>query len=207
MQPLFVILDNNTLSGIALRSMLSEIVPFAEIHVFGTFDSFSKRSGLAPIVHYFVSADILISHAHYFKEVRNRVIALAGSVTDAWTLSGYRSLDITQPEAGIVKALLRIHGHAHPHGHVPPGKASESASTLLSDPDHNPTRVLTPREKEVLGRVVKGFINKEIAEQLHISITTVISHRKNVCQKLGFKSIGRLTLYAVLNQIVDIGEL
>ena len=65
------------------------------------------------------------------------------------------------------------------------------------------TKPLTSREKEILVCVVKGMINKEIAEFLHISHTTVITHRKNITQKLNIKSAAGLTLFAVLNGIVD----
>ncbi|HNZ72514.1 MAG TPA: LuxR C-terminal-related transcriptional regulator, partial [Prolixibacteraceae bacterium] len=54
---------------------------------------------------------------------------------------------------------------------------------------------------------VRGYINKEIADKLNISKTTVISHRNNIAEKLGDRSIGRLTIYAVLNGIVDLHEL
>lgn len=205
MKPLFVIIDGNTLSCMALKTMLVEIVPFADIQGFGTFDTFQTSIGNALVVHYFVTADVLISHASYFKAYKQKVIALVGNRNDSLTLSGFRSLDITQSEEVIVKTLLRIHESGHPHGHTYVQKYSVSESANI--PSQEQSVVLTHREKEVLCRVVKGFINKEIAEQLHISITTVISHRQNICNKLGSKSIGRLTIYAVLNQIVNAGEL
>ncbi|PLX23859.1 MAG: hypothetical protein C0599_03325 [Salinivirgaceae bacterium] len=62
---------------------------------------------------------------------------------------------------------------------------------------------LTIREKDVLREVSTGLTNKEIAEKLHISIHTVISHRKNITAKLGIKSISGLTVYAIINNIVD----
>ncbi len=62
---------------------------------------------------------------------------------------------------------------------------------------------LSVREIEVLTMVAKGFSNKLIADQLFISIHTVITHRKNITSKLGIKSISGLTLYAALNNMVD----
>ncbi len=62
---------------------------------------------------------------------------------------------------------------------------------------------LSHREIEVLTMVAQGFSNKQIADQLFISIHTVISHRKNITFKLGIKSIPGLTLYAALNNLVD----
>lgn len=62
---------------------------------------------------------------------------------------------------------------------------------------------LTTREKDVLKLVALGHSNKEMADQLYISIHTVISHRKNITEKLGIKSISGLTVYAILNKLID----
>jgi len=62
---------------------------------------------------------------------------------------------------------------------------------------------LSSREIEILTLVAQGFSNKQIADQLFISIHTAITHRKNITSKLGIKSISGLTLYAALNNLVD----
>jgi len=51
--------------------------------------------------------------------------------------------------------------------------------------------------------ITKGLINKEIADKLNISLTTVISHRKNITEKLGIKSVSGLTIYAVMHGYVE----
>lgn len=66
---------------------------------------------------------------------------------------------------------------------------------------------LTIREKEVLKLVAQGFSNKVIAGKLFISVHTVISHRKNITEKLGIKSISGLTVYAILNHLLDTSEI
>jgi DNA-binding CsgD family transcriptional regulator len=66
--------------------------------------------------------------------------------------------------------------------------------------------VLSEREKEVVKLVAKGFINKEIADMLHLSIHTVITHRKNITTKLGIKTISGLSIYALLNGIIQPNE-
>ena len=58
---------------------------------------------------------------------------------------------------------------------------------------------MTKRERDVLVLVAKGLMSKEIAEQLNISIHTVISHRKNITKKTGIKSVAGLAVYAMLN--------
>ena len=55
--------------------------------------------------------------------------------------------------------------------------------------------------------IVEGHINKEIADILNISMPTVISHRKNITDKLGMKSISALTIYAVMHGYVDINKI
>lgn len=66
---------------------------------------------------------------------------------------------------------------------------------------------LSDREKDVLVELVKGLSNKEIADSLCISIHTVISHRKNISRKLNIHSPAGLTIYAIVNDLVDINNL
>ena len=54
---------------------------------------------------------------------------------------------------------------------------------------------------------MQGYINKEIADQLNIGLTTVITHRKNIMEKLGMKSVSALTIYAVMHGYVDINKI
>lgn len=62
---------------------------------------------------------------------------------------------------------------------------------------------LTERETEVVKLVALGKTNKEIADELSISFHTVISHRKNITEKLSIKTISGLTVYAILNKLID----
>ena len=72
---------------------------------------------------------------------------------------------------------------------------------------HTPSDVLSNREKDVLICIVKGLQNKEIADQLFLSVHTVITHRKNISRKLGIHSPSGLTVYAIANHLVDISNL
>jgi DNA-binding CsgD family transcriptional regulator len=63
---------------------------------------------------------------------------------------------------------------------------------------------LSEREIDVLIQLVKGLSNKEIAEKLNISIHTVISHRKNIIEKTGIKSLSGLTIYAISKKIIPL---
>ena len=66
---------------------------------------------------------------------------------------------------------------------------------------------LSAREKEILVSVAQGLLNKEIADKHHISINTVITHRKNITRKTGIKTVPGLTVYAILNNLIDINEI
>ena len=62
---------------------------------------------------------------------------------------------------------------------------------------------LTKRETAVLVELAQGKTNKEIADSLNVSVHTVISHRKNITHKTGIKSVAGLTVYAMLNNLID----
>ncbi len=63
--------------------------------------------------------------------------------------------------------------------------------------------LLSDREIEVLKAIALGYSNKEIADELFISTNTVITHRKNITDKLGIKTIAGLTVYAIINSLIN----
>ena len=63
---------------------------------------------------------------------------------------------------------------------------------------------LSEREREIVVCVVKGMTNKEIADQLCLSIHTVITHRRNISHKLQIHSPAGLTIYAIVNKLIEI---
>ncbi|UKI39014.1 MAG: response regulator transcription factor [Alistipes putredinis] len=82
-------------------------------------------------------------------------------------------------------------------------KAMESAGTV----SQNESSELSEREREILVSVAQGLTNKEIAQRHHISIYTVITHRKNITRKTGIKSVAGLTVYALLNNLINQSEM
>ena len=187
-QPEIAIIDPNTLSCMGLQTLLEEIIPMATIRV---FHSFGELVDDTPdmYAHYFVSAQIYFEHTSFFRERKPRAIVLAGG-ENLPQLSGVPTLNIYQDEKALVKSILRMHERGHHHNRHPQAEALEK---------HD----LSVREIEVLKLITKGFINKEIADKLNISLTTVISHRKNITEKLGIKSVPGLTIYAVMNGYVE----
>jgi len=81
-------------------------------------------------------------------------------------------------------------------------------TALESEQDTIPSEgnELSAREKEILVCVAKGMLNKEIADKLNLSIYTVITHRKNITRKTGIKTVAGLTVYALLNNLIDINS-
>ena len=89
---------------------------------------------------------------------------------------------------------------------IPPGGLQQMINGILQQTpaiQKESEGELTTREKAVLKEVALGLTNKEIAEKLHISIHTVITHRKNITAKLDIKTISGLTVYAILNKLID----
>ncbi len=66
---------------------------------------------------------------------------------------------------------------------------------------------LSAREKEIIVCVVKGMTNRQIAEQLYISTHTVITHRRNIAAKLQIHSPAGLTIYAIVNKLVELDQI
>ena len=66
--------------------------------------------------------------------------------------------------------------------------------------------LLSAREKEIIVGVVKGLTNKQIAERLFISAHTVITHRRNIAAKLQIHSPAGLTIYAIVNKLVELND-
>ncbi len=69
------------------------------------------------------------------------------------------------------------------------------------------TDVLSQREKEVIACVVRGMTNKAIADELFISLHTVLTHRRNIARKLQIHSPAGLTIYAIVNKLVEIEDI
>jgi len=180
------IIDNNILSCIGLKSILENIIPQITIRTFQNFGDFIDDTPDL-FVHYFISSQTYLEHNFFFNERKDKTIVLATDNQQV-LLSGIRTLVINQSEDKLIKELLKLHhyGHSDKHQHK-----------------KHPEIELTPREIEVLILIVKGYLNKEIAEKLHISLTTVITHRKNITDKLGMKSVSALTIYAVMNGYIE----
>ncbi|MBQ9469416.1 MAG: hypothetical protein IJU72_00515 [Bacteroidales bacterium] len=122
--------------------------------------------------------------------------------------------ELALPQSTPVCAIMHHHLAAPPQG-------SGYAATLsifdnqevwlsrmrqLKMHQHTPN-TLTDREREVLRLLTLGLSNKEVANMLGISSHTVIAHRKNIVEKTDIRSLAGLTLYAIINGVVNIDEI
>lgn len=194
-RPHIAIVDSNILSALGLKQILQNVIPIISVD---TFSSFSELEASNPdrFFHYFVAMNIVVEHRAFFMDRKRKTIVLTTSTDSNAQLSGFHSLCVSVPEEQLVRSLLMLEQHAHAHGRNLPPMPHVLESRLLSF-----------REIEVLSLVAQGYLNKEIADQLNIGLTTVITHRKNIVEKLGMKSVSALTIYAVMHGYVDINKI
>ena len=194
-RPRVAIIDPNTLSALGLKQILQNVMPIMTVDTFGSFTELSANNPES-YFHYFVAMNIVLENKSFFSEHRRKTIVLTLSLDTASQLSEFHSLCINVPEQQLIRSILVLEQHAHGHGqHMPPM------------PQVLQQKILTDREIEVMSLIVQGYINKEIADKLNIGLATVITHRKNIMDKLGMKSVSALTIYAVMHGYVDINKI
>ncbi len=178
------ILLTDSLRALGLKSLLLDLFYPIESVVFSTFAEFSKAEPDG--YDYFITEPLFfVTNADFFLLKRNKTILL---VHDFKEMPSAQSLNIVctaAPKETIIEHLCK--------------HFEETNGTRLIGEQN---KELSVRETDVLQLVVKGFTNKEIAEQLNISLNTVLSHRKNITSKLGIKTLPGLTFYAIMNGIV-----
>ncbi len=193
--PKIAIIDSNTLTAIGLKQLLNDIMPKMEVVCIGSFAELQVNHP-EEFMHYFVSIRIVLENRPFFLDNRHKTIVLTLSNDFNSGLSDFHCICAAVPENILVKRLLALQQMGHSNGRNLPKEMRISSSQPLSD-----------REIEVLSLVAQGMINKEIGVQLNISLSTVITHRKNIQDKLGIKSVSALTIYAVMHGYVDINKI
>lgn len=132
---------------------------------------------------YLLFADAVLQYSDFFLPRKSRIMLLTAH-GDQSVESFAPTLPIDEEKESLLERLERFVEQL--------GRQAESLPQELS-----------PRETEVLKLVAKGFMNKEIADQLNISINTVLSHRKNLTAKLGIKTVSGLSFYAMMNGYIS----
>ena len=191
-QPNIAIIDPNILAALGLKQLLQTVIPVMNIDIYGCVAEL-KANRPEQYVHYFASMNVVLENRDFFLDNRKKTIVLTMSA-DSALLADFHCLCVSVSESELVRSLLMLEQSAHGYGRFQLPRFSESP-------------VLSNREAEVMVLIVKGFINKEIAERLHIGLSTVVTHRKNIMAKLGVRSVSALTIYAVMNGYVDINKI
>lgn len=194
-RPKIAIIDPNTLAAVGLKQLLQTVMPIMTVDTYGSFAELQANHP-EDYAHYFTAMNIVLEHRPYFSARRRKTIVLTLSLDSTSQLQEFHSLCVNVPEAQLVRSLLMLQQHAHPGGH-----------NLPPMPQVQQQKILTDREIEVMALIVQGYINKEIADRLSIGLATVVTHRRNIMDKLGLKSVSALTIYAVMHGYVDINKI
>ena len=198
MQFKIAIVDSNILACMGLERILEELIPVAEIVTCESFEELLSKSE-AEFVHYFVSSRIYFEHTAYFRDRSGRSIVMVGG---DMTINGVATLNVCQGEAALVRDLVALQRRGHHAGM--PAHGAQGSMAPHSVPKEKTVSVLSAREVEVALLLCQGCINKEVADKLNISITTVITHRKNIMEKLGARSLADVIIYCVMNGIYNV---
>lgn len=188
--PEIAIIEQNTLAALGLQTILEELIPNAVIRLFSSFGQLTDDTP-DMYVHYFVSSQIYFAHTSFFMERRPKTIVLSNG--EQPSLYGVLTLNYSLSRNLLVKSIIQLRNYGHKNDHPNDMQVTE----------HD----LSPREIEVLILLTKGYINKEIANKLHIGLTTVITHRKNITEKLGIKSVSGLAVYAIMHGYIEADQI
>lgn len=198
--PEIAVVSSNMLACLGLAGIVRSMMPGAEVSLFTEFGKLDRQDR-GQFYHYFISVPVLLTNARYFLERRHKTIVLVRGKEDTGRLpQDFHTLNVCQSEDRLIRDFLMLARTAHD-----PHRSQPEAFRQASEPA--PKALLTPRETEVLRLVASGLINKEIAARMGISLTTVISHRKNLTEKLGIKNVSGLTVYAVMHGLVELKDI
>lgn len=174
-----IILTDDSLRALGLKNILEQSFSITAIAVDNNF--FAAFNATREPDLFFVDTNALLSNLTFFLPRKAKTIVLTSGMQQ---VEDFEVVNITATEQEITAQL----------------------NALLKQEEKQKGRIITTtlsqREIEVLKLVASGLINKEIAQELNISINTVLTHRKNLTAKLGIKSVSGLTFYAMMNGIV-----
>ena len=194
-KPQIAILTENTLEGLGLSAILERMMPFSEVYIYSSMED--MLSADMHFFHHFVSSSFLLNNAAIISTLPRVVVLSHGE--EKLPMQGFHLFNVCQPEKEMVRAILSLANAGH-HQPAPPTKIKDSNEI-------DKTAKLTKRETDVLKLIVHGMLNKEIANELGVALTTVITHRKNLTAKLGIRSVSGLTIYAVTHGLVRMEEI
>ncbi len=187
----FVIIDSNILACLGLQHLICDLLPMAEVVICRSYEELAMQED-ADFLHYFVSSRIYFEHTKFFRDHPKKSIVL---VNGDMMISGVNTLNVCQSQQALVREIMSLQRKGHGHA-ITMARNAEKAPLLLS-----------AREIEVAVLLCKGLRSKEVADSLCVSPTTVMTHRKNIMEKLHARSLADVLLYCVVNGMVDVEEL
>ena len=182
-------------SVLVARGFESVFTDMGEFRVSGVLSDLSNsaESGMK-----LAGADVIVVDPMVFEyAVRSNVRSVLSRYSDA-AVVGLQTVNMSDEALKQYAELVNIYD-------APPViiRKLRSAVSARSDAPKQDGEELSAREKEILVCVARGMLNKEIADYYNISVYTVITHRKNITRKTGIKTVAGLTVYALLNNLID----
>ncbi len=201
--PCIALIGHNSLMMLGLKVILKDIMPLADYRIFPNLNAIEKDNNTPPFFHYFIEPHVFAEAPDFFSHHQRQTIILSDGNNEQAIPRSFRKLNVMLPEDELIKQLLLTYQHAHNHyNHYP-----TAIATKMQHEEAQAAPLLTLREQEVLILLAKGLINKQIADHLSISVNTVITHRRNIMQKLDSQSLPKLVIYAVTHHLVSADEI
>lgn len=180
------IIMRDTLGRLGLELILQNHFDALQVGSFDSFDSYAASADEAFDLA-FVDSDIIALYNDFFMSKLASVVPVIHGEEPEISAASEREPLFIYSQWEQPKLIHRLKE-----------ALSENRSTLSAVEE----KVLSLREIDVLKEVAKGMTNREIADHLHISMNTVMSHRKNITTKLNVKTVSGLTFYALINGLI-----
>lgn len=176
-----------------LESLFKENCLQNKVHSLGSSDELNEfLKHHEPRLVYVHSSLVNSIHPSYTQKNGIRMVRIIDQRPEALAEDSFQTdiLYLDDEEAHMIKNIKR-----------------NVALTEKNNEVENEESGLSEREKDVLREIALGKTNKEIADNLFISAHTAITHRKNITRKLGIKTVSGLTVYAILNKLIQMEEM
>lgn len=182
-----LIVEPSEIIAAGLTAMLSDVSRFKVLEPVLNIEQLQERIIASKPDVIIINATLADSAAAVRENDDIAVIALVYQYVEQIALRRFDAvIDIRESKASVAETII------------------EAATSRQGSSDNSSASYeLSKRETDVLVLVAKGLTNKEIADQLNVSPHTVMSHRKNIMHKTGIKSVAGLTVYAMLNNLID----
>ena len=183
-------------SYVIRKGLVAILEEFNQVKITGEVDSLEKLKHLLQ----FQDPDVIISNSKFLSHIPKNQLKTRKN-------EDVLLIPLLDPQAMIQHTNEQFLSISEPKSELLQKIRSVIEQKKSTNPFSKKQDELTRREELILKYISLGLTNKEIAEKLFISTHTVITHRKNITKKLGIKTVSGLTIYAILNRIIEIEDL